>query len=165
MLEKILENPLDCKEIQPVCPKSVLSVHWKDRCWSWSSSTLATWCEELIHWKRPWCCERLKAGGEGDNRGCDGWLASPVRWRWVWASSGSWWWTGRPDELQFMGSQSIRYDGATELNWYVYIYIHIFFFKQERKSLDKIAGKSIYACTNIRYTCSMVLHVFKSSIF
>ena len=57
--------------------KSVLNIHWKDLCWSWSSNTLATWCEELTHLKRPWCWERLKAGGEGDNRGWDGWMASP----------------------------------------------------------------------------------------
>ena len=70
VLEKTPESPLDCKEIQPVHPK-VLSVHWKDWCWSWKSNTLATWCEELTHWKRPWCWERLKAGGEGDHRvGC-----------------------------------------------------------------------------------------------
>ena len=57
VLEKTLESPLDCKEI-----KSVLNIHWKDWCWSWNSNTLATWCEEPAHWKRPWCWERLKAG-------------------------------------------------------------------------------------------------------
>ena len=55
---------------------------------------LATWCKEPTHWKRPWCWERLKAGREGDNRGWDGWMASPSQWTWVWASSQSWWWTG-----------------------------------------------------------------------
>ena len=63
--------------------------------WSWSSNTLATWCKELTHWKRPWCWKTLKAGGEGDNRGWDCWMASPTWWTWVWASSGSWWWTGK----------------------------------------------------------------------
>ena len=58
-------------------------IHWKDWCWSWSSSTLATWCEELTHLKRPWCWERLKVGGEGDGRGWDGWMASPTQWTWV----------------------------------------------------------------------------------
>ena len=77
--------------------KSVLNIHWKDWCWRWSSSTLATWCKELTHWKRPWCWKRLKAGGEGDDRGWNGWMASSTRWTWVWASSGSWWWTGRPE--------------------------------------------------------------------
>ena len=69
-----------------------MNIHWKD--WCWSSNTLATWCKELTHLKRPWCCERLKTGGEGDDRGWGGWMASSTRWTWVWASSGSWWWTG-----------------------------------------------------------------------
>ena len=63
--------------------KSVLNIHWKDWCWSWNSSTLATWWEELTHWKRPWCWARLKAGGEGDDRGSDGWMASLTKWTWV----------------------------------------------------------------------------------
>ena len=75
------------------------------------------WCEELTHLKRPWCWERLRAGGEGDNRGWDGWMASPTQWTWVWVDSGSWWWTGRPGVLWFMGSQRVRHDWATELNW------------------------------------------------
>ena len=118
VLEKTLESPLDCKEIQPVHPrKSVLNIHWKDSCWSWNSNTLATWCKELTHLKRPWCWERLKVGGEGDNRGWDGWMASPTRWTWVWVNSGSQWWTGRRGVLQSMGSQGVRHDWATELNW------------------------------------------------
>ena len=96
---------------------SVLGVHWKDWCWSWNSNTLATWCEELTHWKRLWCWERLRAGREGDDRGWDGWMASPTRWTWVWVNSGSWWWTGRPGVLLFMGSQRVGHDWATELNW------------------------------------------------
>ena len=88
--------------------KSVLNIHWKDWCWSWSSNTLATWCEELTHWKRPWCWERLKAGGEGDDRGWDGWMASTTWWTWVCVSSRSWWWTGRPSMLQSMGVTKSR---------------------------------------------------------
>ena len=84
--------------------KSVLNTHGKDWCWRWSSNTLATWCEELTHWKRPCFWERLKAGGEGDDRGWDGWMASLTWWTWVSASSRSWWWTGRPGGLQSMGS-------------------------------------------------------------
>ena len=78
VLEKTLKSPLDSKEIQPVNPKekSVLSIHWKDWCWSWNSNTLATWCKELTHLKRRWCWEILKAGREGDNRRWDGWMAS-----------------------------------------------------------------------------------------
>ena len=81
------------------------------------SNTLATWCEELTHWKRPWYWERLKVGGEGDDRGWDAWMASPIQWTWVWASSGSWWWTGGPGVLQSMELQRVRHDWATELNW------------------------------------------------
>ena len=91
VLEKTLESPLDCKEIQPVHGKGNESCHWKDWCWSWNSNTLVTWCEELTHWKRLWCWKRLKAGGEGDNRGWDSWMASLTQWTWVWVSSGSWW--------------------------------------------------------------------------
>ena len=63
--------------------KSVLNIHWKDWYWSWSTNTLATWWEEPTHWKRPWCWERLKAGGEGDDRGWDGWTALQTQWTWV----------------------------------------------------------------------------------
>ena len=96
---------------------SFLGVHWKDWCWSSNSNTLSTWCEELTHWKRLWCWERLRAGGEGDDRGWDGWMASPTRWTWVWVDSGSWWWTEMPSVLQFMGSQRVGHDWVTELNW------------------------------------------------
>ena len=88
-----------------------------DWCWGWNSNTLATSCEELTHWKRPWCWEGLGAGGEGDERGWDGWIASPTRRTWVWVNSASWWWTGRPDVLQFMGSQRVGHDWATKLSW------------------------------------------------
>ena len=92
MLEKTLESPLDCKEIQPVHPK-------RDQSWVFTGrtdaeaetpNTLATSCEELTHWKRPWCWEGLGAGGEGDDGGRDGWMAPPTRWTWVWVNSGTW---------------------------------------------------------------------------
>ena len=79
--------------------------------------SLATWCEELIHLKRPWYWEELKAGWEGDNRGWDGWMVSLIRWTWGWASSGSWWWTWKSGMLQSMGSQRVRHEWVTELNW------------------------------------------------
>ena len=84
---------------------------------SWSFNTLATWCEEPTHWKRPWCSKRLKAGGEGDDRGWDGWMASLTGWTWLWVNSGSWWWTGRPGMVQFTGSQRVEHDWAAKLNW------------------------------------------------
>ena len=74
----------------------ILNIHWKDWCWIWNSKTLATWWEELTHWKRPWCWERLKAGGEGDDKGWDGWMASLAQWTQVWVSSGRWWRTKEP---------------------------------------------------------------------
>ena len=78
--------------------------------------TLATWCEEVTHLKRPWCWGRLRAG-EGDDRGWDRWMASLTWWTWVCVNSGSGWWTGRPGVLRFMGSQRVGHDWATELNW------------------------------------------------
>ena len=97
--------------------RSALGFLRKEWCWSWNSSTLATSCVRLTHWKRPSCWEGLGAGGEGDDRGWDGWMASPTRGTWVWVNSGSWWWTGRPGVLQFMGSQRVRHDWETELDW------------------------------------------------
>ena len=110
---RLLRVPWTAKS--PPSRKSVLNIHWTEWCWSWNSNTLATWCRELTHLKRPWCWERLRAGGEGDDRGWDGWMASLIQWAWVWASSGSWWWTGRPDVLQSMGSQRVGQDWAIEL--------------------------------------------------
>ena len=82
-----------------------------------NSNTLATWCKEPTHWKKPWCWERLRVGGEGDDRGWDGWMASLTQWTWVWVNSGSWWLTGRPGVLRFMGLQRVGHDWTTELNW------------------------------------------------
>ena len=98
---------------------SVLNIHWKYWCWNWNSSTLATYYEELTHLKRPWCWESLKVGGKGDNSEWDGWMASPIQWTWVWVNSSCWWWTGKPGVLQSMGSQRVRHNWATELNWKV----------------------------------------------
>ena len=78
---------------------------------------LATWCKEQTHWKRPYCWGRLRAGGEGDNRGWDGWMALPTWWMWVWASSESLSWTGKPGVLQSTGLQRVRHNWVTELNW------------------------------------------------
>ena len=100
------------KEIIPGCSLEGLMLNW-------NSNTLATWCEELPHLKKPWCWERLKAGGEGDDRRWDGWMASPTQWTWVWVNSGSWWCTGRPGVPQSMGSQSqTRLSDWTELCTY-----------------------------------------------
>ena len=112
-----LESPLESKEIQPVHLKGNQSWLFIGRA-DVEAETLATWCKELTHWKRPWCWERLKVGGEGANRGWDGWMASPTQWTWVWVNSGSWWYTGRRGMLQSMGSQSrTRLSDWTELSY------------------------------------------------
>ena len=97
VLERTLESPVNYKEIQPVNPKGNQSnIHWKDWCWSWSSNTVATWCKESTHWKRSCWWKRLTAGGEGDDREWDGWMASPIQQTWAWANSRRWWRTGKP---------------------------------------------------------------------
>ena len=119
VLEKTLESPLDCKEIQAVHSEG-------DQPWDFfgrndaKAETAVLWppqCEELTHWKRLWCWEGLGAGGEGYDRGWDGWMASLTWWTWVWVNSGCWWWTGRPGVLQFMESRWVGHDWVTELNW------------------------------------------------
>ena len=112
VLEKILESPLDCKEIWPVHPKG-------DQSWIFTGRT-DTEAETPILWSpdaKIWCWERLKAGGEGDNRGWDGWMASLNQWTWVWVSFGNWWRTGKPGMLQSMGSQRVGHDWVTELDY------------------------------------------------
>ena len=105
----------------PSWRRSVLGVYWKDWWWSWNSNTLATSCEELTHWKTPWCWEGLGEGEEGDDR--MRWLDSITdSMDMSWANSRSWWWTGRPGVLWFMGLQRVGHDWATELNWTEYIF-------------------------------------------
>ena len=117
VLEKTVESPLDCKEIQPVRSTGDQSWVFIERTEAEAETPLATSCKELTHWKRLWCWGGLGAGGEGDDSGWDGWMASPTRWTWVWVNSGSCWWTGRPSVLRFMGSQRVKHDWVTELNW------------------------------------------------
>jgi len=124
LLEKTLESPLDYKKI--VNPKG-------NQCWIFigrtdtEAETPILWPPDAKNWlweesqeltlEKTLIWERLKTGGEGDNRGWDGWMASLTQWTWVWVSSGSWWWTGKPGVLQSMGTQGVRHDWATELNW------------------------------------------------
>ena len=118
VLEKTLESPLDYKEIQPVHPKGNQSWIFIGRADA-EAETAILWPPDAKNWlsgKDP-DAGRLRAGGEGDDRGWDGWMASPTQWTWVWVSSGSWWWTGKPGVLQSMGSQRVRHDWVTELNW------------------------------------------------
>ena len=126
VLEKTLESPLDCKEIQPVHSEG-------DQSWVFIGRTDAEaetpilWppdAKSRLIWKDPFAFERLSTGGEGDYRGWDGWMASPPQWTWVLVDSRSWWWTGRTGVLWFMGSQRVRYDWVTELNWTEIIFRH-----------------------------------------
>ena len=114
---RILRVPLELQGDQ-TCQfsrKSVLNILWKDWCWSWNSNSLANW-EELTHWKRPSCWERLNVGGKWGGSGWDGIMASLTWWTWVWAGSASWWWTGKPGVLQSMGLQIVGHDWVTELD-------------------------------------------------
>ena len=118
VLEKTLESPLDCKEIQPVHSKG-------DQSWEITGRTDAK-AETPIVWPphaKTWLIGKDSDAGrdwgqeEKGTRGWDGWMASLTQWAWVWVNSGSWWWKGRPDVLWFMGSQRVGHDWATELNW------------------------------------------------
>ena len=134
VLENTLESPLDCKEIQPVHPKGDQS--WVDQFIGRTDAeaeVLVLWPPhaKLTHWKRPWCWERLRAGGEGYDRGCDGWMASLTQWTWVWVDSGSWWWTGRTGVFWSVVTKSqIQLSDWTELilgilSPYVYVLNHL----------------------------------------
>ena len=116
VLEKTLESPLDWKEIQPFHPKG-------DQSWVLTgridaeAETPILWSPDVKSWLTCWplCWERLRAWGEGDDRGWDGWMASSTQWTWVWVDSGSWWWTGRTGVLQSWGHKE---PGTTKrLNW------------------------------------------------
>ena len=118
VMEKTLESPLDCKEFQLVHPEG-------DQSWVFIGRTEAKaetpvlWPPHAKSWLigKDWCWDRLRAGGEVYDRGWDGWMASLTQWTWVWVNSGSWWWTGRPGVLLFMGLQRVGHDWANELNW------------------------------------------------
>ena len=119
VLERILEHPLDCKEIKPSIVKEISPEYsLKGLMLKLQYFGHLMWRTDSL--KRPWCWERLKAGGERDDRGWDGWIASLTQWTWVWASSESWWWTGKPLVLQSLGLQKSNTTERlnwTELNW------------------------------------------------
>ena len=119
VLEKTLESPLDCKEIQQVHPKG-------DQSWIFIGSTDVEaetpilWLPDVkswLFWKDPYAGKDWNQEETGDDRRWDGWMASPPQWTWVWVNSRSWWWTGRPGVLQFMGFQRVGHDWDTEVNW------------------------------------------------
>ena len=117
VLEKTLESPLDCKEIQLVHSEG-------DQSWVFfgrndaKAETPVLWPPHVKNWLigKDWCWEGLRVGGAGDDRGWDGWMASPTQRTWVWVDSGIWWWTGRPGVQRFMGSQRVGHNWVTELN-------------------------------------------------
>ena len=152
---RILRVPWTARRYnQSILTEISLNIHWKD--WCWSSNTLVTWWEELSQWKRPWCWQRMKTGGEGDNRGWDGCIASPSLWTWVWVSSVSWWWTGRPGVLQSMGRKE---SGRTErLNWKVQIYSNI----QYHVSSKEYSNGNAYFWKN---NCTLLHLAPKCSLF
>ena len=118
VLEKTLESPLDCREIQPVHPKG-------NQSWIFIRRTDAEAETPVLlpphaknwHLKWSWCWERLKVGGKEDERGWDGWMASPIQWTWAWVNSRSWRWTGKPGVLQSMGLQRVGHNWEAEMNW------------------------------------------------
>ena len=119
MLEESFESPLDCKEIQPVHPKGNQSWMFFGRTDA-EAETPILWPPDVKNWlvekdSDGWA--RLKAGREGDDRGWDGWMVSPTQWTWVWVNSGSWWWTREAWRATILGSQTVRHDWVTELNW------------------------------------------------
>ena len=139
VLEKTLESPLDCKEIQLVHPKGNQSLIFIGRTDDEAETPiLATWRKELTHLKRPWCWERLRAGGEGDDRGWDGLMASPTQWTWVWVDSRSWWWTREAWRAGIHGLQRVRHDWV---NWTDTVYLYdnlpltIYYFKGSVRTL------------------------------
>ena len=118
VLDKTLESPLDCKEIKPVYPKgnqSWIFIGWTDAKPEDQYFGHLMWRTNSL--EKTLMLGKIKAGGEGDDRGWDGRMASLTQWTWVWVKSGSWWWTGRHGLLQSIGSQRVRLDWATELNW------------------------------------------------
>ena len=117
VLEKTLESPLDCKEIQPVHPKGDQSRMFIQRT-DVEAETPILWPPDAKHWLiwKYLMRGKIEAEGEGDNREWDGWMASPTQWTWIWVSSRSWWWTGRPGVLQSTRLQRVRHDWVTELN-------------------------------------------------
>ena len=138
----------------PFWRRPVLGVLWKDWCWSWNSNTLATSCKELTYLKRARCWERLKAGGEGDDRGWDGWMASPAKWTWVWVNYRSWWWTRGPGVLWFMALQRVGHDWVTELNVYCGVTTGV---------REKEAGLGIECCQSIMLVCQSLQAPCKAS--
>ena len=144
--KRLLKVSWTCKDIQPVHPRgnqSWIFIGSTD----FEAETPIFWPPDVKNWhslKSPWCWERLKAGREGDNRGWNGWVASPTQWTWVWVSSGSWWWMGKSGVLQSMGSQRFGHNWATEVNWTSSYQMVIYFLKRvPEASSFSISGNAV----------------------
>ena len=124
MLEKTLESPLDCKEVQSVHPKGDQSCSLEGLMLKLKLQYFGHLMRRVDLLERLWFWEGLRAGGEEYDREWDGCMASPTRWTWVSVNSGTWWWTGRPGVLRFMGWQRVGHDWVTELNWTEESYSH-----------------------------------------
>ena len=156
MLGKTLESPLDCKRSNQLILK-VISPEY-----SLEGLMLRLKLQYFGHlmqktdsFEKTLMLARLKAGGEGDDRGWDGWITSPTRWTWVWVNSKSWWWTGRSGVLQSMRSQRVWHDWVTELNW---LFKKIFF-KVPNRSKHCVPLPVVFL-TKLTYPKSPSLHVF-----
>ena len=142
---------------QPILKKISPEYSLEGLIWSQNSNILATWWEELTHWKRPRCWERLKAGGERDDRGWDGWIASSTQWTWAWVNSRSWWWTGSPGMLQSMGWQRVGHNWS---NLAAAAYIkHLFSSVQSLSHVRLFATPWIAACQ-----ASLTITISRSSL-
>jgi len=131
------------------------SPFWRDQPWDFfgrndaKAETPVLWPPHAKSWLigKDWCWEGLGAGGEGGDRGWDGWMASLTRWMWVWVNSGSWWWTGRLGVLRFMGSQRVGHDWVTELNWRLTYYSTpspTNFFRQVKRTGQKNMPRAVF---------------------
>ena len=137
VLEKTLESPLDCREIQPVHRKGNQSWIFIGRT-DVEAKTLILWPADeksWLIWKDPDSRKNWRREEKGDNRGWDGWMASLTKWTWVWVNFWSWWWTGRPGVLCFLGLQRVRHIavssvGATELKWIEILEIYQYFYSR-----------------------------------
>ena len=163
VLEKTLESPLDCKEIQPVHSE-------EDQPWVFfgrndaKAETPVLWPPHVKTWftGKDWCREALGAGGEGDNRGWDDWMASPTQWTWVWVNSRRWWWwAGRLVMLQSMGSQRVRHNWATE-GWDYHADLYCFGGKTTLtgQRATQLCCKYIYIITRVArpVSCDVSIH-------
>ena len=135
VLQKTFESPLDCKEIQPVHHKGDQSWVFIGRIDTEAEAPIL-WPPDVKSWslKRPWCWERLKVGGEGDDRWCDGWMASLTQWTWVWVNSGSWWWTR--EAWHVVVHDVPESDTTEQLNWTTVENLNVHLYRRLKRNMS-----------------------------